>query len=181
MQKLATNFFSKAYFESYRGKTYPELSQKTLVKDFRKIQVCFAKGNHRNDPHYNWVFQNIIHNNYLAYGNPNFIKQIATVDTKRDQLKNELDTASEKGISKTELLKLKKSLTSEYAILLDSELKQANEKIDAAIAIKVDTQLDEVISSINKLNNEKKSLTKLTLLKQQGQQLLPEASQGKQV
>ena len=181
MQKLATNFFSKAYFESYRGKTYPELSQKTLVKDFRKIQVCFAKGNHRNDPHYNWVFQNIIYNNYLAYGNPNFIKQIATVDTKRDQLKNELDTASEKGISKTELLKLKKSLTSEYAILLDSELKQANEKIDAAIAIKVDTQLDEVISSINKLNNEKKSLTKLTLLKQQGQQLLPEASQGKQV
>ncbi|PIB38346.1 hypothetical protein BFP75_17350 [Maribacter sp. 4G9] len=181
MQKLATNYFSKAYFEPYSGKAYEQLSQKALVKDFRKIQACFAKGNYRNDPHFNWVFQNIIYNNYLAYGNPNFIKQIATVDTKRDQLKNELDTASEKGISKSELLKLKKSLTSEYAILLDSELKQANEKIDAAIAIKVDTQLDEVISSIDKLNNEKKSLTKLTLLKQQGQQLLPEASQGKQV
>lgn len=66
MQKLAANYFSKNYFESYRGKPYAQLSQKTLAKDFRKIQLCFVKGNYRNDPHYNWVFQNIIYNNYLA-------------------------------------------------------------------------------------------------------------------
>lgn len=181
MQKLATNFFSKAYFESYRGKTYPELSQNTLVKDFRKIQVCFAKGNHRNDPHYNWVFQNIIYNNYLAYANPNFINQIATVDTKRNQLEKELANALKNSDSKSGLSRFKQRLISEYSMLLDSELKQASSEIDAAIADKSDTQLDKILTSVERLDNEKSSLSRLVELKQQGQQLLPEASPRKQM
>lgn len=181
MQKLATNFFSKAYFESYRGKTYPELSKKTLVKDFKKIQVCFAKGNHRNDPHYNWVFQNIIYNNYLAYANPNFINQIATVDTKRNQLEKELANELKNSDSKSGLSRFKQRLISEYSMLLDSELKQASSEIDAAIADKSDTQLDKILTSVERLDNEKSSLSRLVELKQQGQQLLPEASPRKQM
>lgn len=181
MQKLATNFFSKAYFESYRGKTYPELSQNTLVKDFKKIQVCFAKGNHRNDPHYNWVFQNIIYNNYLAYANPNFINQIATVDTKRNQLEKELANALKNSDSKSGLSRFKQRLISEYSMLLDSELKQASSEIDAAIADKSDTQLDKILTSVERLDNVKSSLSRLVELKQQGQQLLPEASPRKQM
>lgn len=180
MQKLATNFFSKAYFEPYRGKAYTELSQKTLIKDFRKIQVCFAKGNHRNDPRYNWVFQNIIYNNYLAYGNPNFVNQIATIDAKRNQLEKELANVAKNNISKSELSQLKQRLVGEYAVLLDSELKQASSEIDAAIAVKSDTQLDEILASVELLNIEKSSLPRLAQLKQQGQQLLPKASQSKQ-
>ncbi|MEM7483923.1 MAG: hypothetical protein AAF348_01825 [Bacteroidota bacterium] len=180
IQKLATNYFSKAYFEPYRGKTYGQLSQKTLVKDFRKIQVCFAKGNHRNDPHYNWLFQNIIYNNYLAYGNPNFVNQIATVDVKRVQLKKELANVSKNSVSKSELSQLKQRLISEYALLLDSELKQASSEIDAAIAVKSNIQLDEILASVGRLNIEKSSLPRLAKLKQQGQQLLPKASRSKQ-
>ncbi|MHA7056481.1 hypothetical protein ACWGOQ_0004635 [Aquimarina sp. M1] len=180
MQKLATNYFSKAYFEPYRGKAYAQLSQKTLVKDFRKIQVCFAKGNYRSDPHYNWAFQNIIYNNYLTYGNPNFVNQIATVDAKRDELKNELNRASKSSISKTELQRLKQRLVTDYAVLLDSELKQASNEIDAFIAIKADEQLNEIFTSIEKLTNEKQSLSGLTALKKQAAQLLPEASKPKQ-
>ena len=180
MQKLAVNYFSKVYFEPYRGKAYAQLSQKTLVKDFRKIQVCFAKGNYRSDSHYNWAFQNIIYNNYLAYGNPNFVNQIATVDAKRDELKNELNRASKSSISKTELQLLKQQLVSDYALLLDSELKQASNEIDALIAIKADAQLNEILSSIEKLNNEKESLARLIALKQQTQQILSETSQKQQ-
>lgn len=180
MQKLATNFFSKAYFEPYRGKAYAQLPQKTLVKDFRKIQVCFAKGNHRNDPHYNWVFQNIIYNNYLAYGNPNFVNQIATIDAKRNQLEKELANVAKNNISKSELSQLKQRLVAEYAVLLDSELKQASSEIDAAIAVKSDTQLDEILASVERLTIEKPSLSRLAQLKQQGQQLLPKASLSKQ-
>jgi len=180
IQKLATNYFSKAYFEPYRGKTYGQLSQKTLVKDFRKIQVCFAKGNHRNDPHYNWVFQNVIYNNYLAYGNPNFVNQITMVDAKRDQLENELANVSKNSVSKSELSQLKQRLTNEYALLLDSELKQANSEIDIAIAVKAGTQLDEILTSVERLNTEKSSLVELVQLKEKGKQLLPQASREKQ-
>ncbi|MBC73944.1 hypothetical protein [Maribacter litoralis] len=180
IQKLASNYFSKTYFEPYRGKPYTQLSQKTLVKDFRKIQVCFAKGNHRNDPHYNWVFKNIIYNNYLAYGNPNFINQIAAVDTKRSLLKKELENISGNATSKNELLQLKQRLSGEYAILLDSELRQAMAEIDAVVGSKANAQLDKLLTSIEKLNNDKGSLVKLSVLNQKGTQLLPEASQAKQ-
>ena len=180
IQKLATNYFSKAYFEPYRGKTYAQLSQKTLVKDFRKIQVCFAKGNHRNDPYYNWVFQNVIYNNYLAYGNPNFVNQITMVDAKRDQLEKELANVSKNSVSKSELSQLKQRLTNEYALLLDSELKQANSEIDIAIAVKAGTQLDEILTSVERLNTEKSSLVELVQLKEKGKQLLPQASREKQ-
>lgn len=180
MQKLAANYFSKTYFEPYRGKSYAQLSQKTLVKDFRKIQVCFAKGNYRSDPHYNWVFQNIIYNNYLAYGNPNFINEIAEVDAKRSQLKKELANISGNTTSRNKLLQLKQRLSGEYAVLLDSELMQATTGIDAVIANKSDAQIDELLTSIEKLTNEKQSLARLITIKQQAQQLLAEASQDKQ-
>ncbi|ASV29618.1 coiled-coil domain-containing protein [Maribacter cobaltidurans] len=180
MQKLAANYFSKNYFESYRGKPYAQLSQKTLAKDFRKIQLCFVKGNYRNDPHYNWVFQNIIYNNYLAYSNPNFINQIATVDTKRSKLKKELVNISGNTTSRDELLQLKQRLSVEYAVLLDSELRQAITEIDAIIAKKSDAQLDELLTYIEKLNRDKESLVKISKLNQKATQLLPEASQAKQ-
>jgi len=180
IEKLATNYFSKAYFEPYRGKAYSELSQKTAVKDFRKVQVCFVKGNYRNNPHYNWVFQNVISNYYLAAGNPDIINKVATVDAKRNQLKKELASLSENSISKTRLSQFKQRLVRDYAVLLDSELKRTSIEIDALIAKKVDTQLDGILASIEKLNNEKQSLARLAELMQQAQQLYPEASQSKQ-
>jgi hypothetical protein len=180
IEKLATNYFSKAYFETYRGKAYSELSQKTAVKDFRKVQVCFVKGNYRNDPHYNWVFQNVISNYYLAAGNPDIINKVATVDAKRNQLKKELASLSENSISKTRLSQFKQRLVRDYAVLLDSELKRTSIKIDTLIAKKVDTQLDGILASIEKLNNEKQSLARLAELMQEAQQLYPEASRSKQ-
>jgi len=180
MQKLATNFFSRAYFEPYRGKAYAQLPQKTLVKDFRKIQVCFAKGNHRNDPHYNWVFQNIIYNNYLAYGNPKFVNQIALIDAKRNQLEKELANVVKNNVSTSELSQLKQHLVSEYNVLLDSELKKASSKIDAAIAVKSDTQLDKILAAVEQLSIDKPSLPRLAELRQQGRQLLPKASPNNQ-
>ncbi len=181
VENLAANYFSKAYFEPYRGKAYAQLSQKTAVKDFRKIQVCFVKGNYRNDPHYNWAFQNIITNYYMAYGNPGFMNKITTVDAKRSQLEKELATASKNGFSKTELVQFKQRLTREYAVLLESELKQASVEIDALIAEKTDTALDDILASIEKLNNEKQSLPKLASLKQQAQKVVAEASRPKQI
>lgn len=154
IEHFAVNLYSDAYYVPIKGKSLISVSQKSRTQDFQKIQTCFYKGGHANDPHKNWVFQNIVYNYQLNFDQA-FTTKISNVKALRNELNASVSKLKKGSLAPNEVQKLQMGLNSDFAILLPSEVQRAKELF-------TDAELKTKLSAIIALPNDKKALKKLT-------------------
>ncbi|MDT8346772.1 MAG: hypothetical protein RQ756_03140 [Flavobacteriaceae bacterium] len=171
IEHFAVNLYSDAYYVPMKGKSLISVSQKSRTQDFQKIQTCFYKGGHANDPHKNWVFQNIVYNYQLNFDQA-FTTKISNVNALRNELNASIAKLKKGSLAPNEFQKLQTRLNSDFALLLPSEVQRAKELL-------TDAELETKLSAIIALPNDKEALKKLTKFQNDYQHLFNKTSTTK--